>query len=262
MTWLSLERDGTRLAAYDYGGRGTEVVLLLHGLAGHAREWDDTAAGLTASKRVIALDQRGHGRSERQPSDMSRDAFVSDVVAWMDLLTLDKAVLVGQSLGGHTAFLTAARHPSLVAGLIVAEASPESDPTSIEVVRNWLGAWPIPFSGRDEAVEYFGGKSLWADAWVDGLEQREGGLFPAFEIERLIDALSEAEERPYWDEWSHVECRTLVVRAERGLDIGIAKRMASKSNAQLVTVTEAGHDVHLEQPDAWRNALSSFLRSN
>src|SRR5881396_1060754 len=124
-----------RLAAYDYGGRGTEVVLLLHGLAGHAREWDDTAAWLTASKRVIALDQRGHGRSERQPSDMSRDAFVSDVVAWMDRLTLEKAVLVGQSLGGHTAFLTAARHPSLVAGLIVAEASPESDPTSIEVVR-------------------------------------------------------------------------------------------------------------------------------
>jgi pimeloyl-ACP methyl ester carboxylesterase len=94
------------------------------------------------------------------------------------------------------------------------------------------------------------------------LEQREGGLFPAFEIERLIDALSEAEKRPYWDEWSHVECRTLVVRAERGLDIGIAKRMASKSNTQLVTVTEAGHDVHLEQPDGWRNALSSFLRSN
>src|SRR5207247_10007005 len=105
---------------------------------------------------------------------------VDDGGGGRDRPTLDRAVIVGQSLGGHTAFLTAARHPSLVAGLIVAEASPESDPTSIEVVRNWLGAWPIPFSGRDEAVEYFGGKSLWADAWVDGLEQRKGGLFRAF----------------------------------------------------------------------------------
>src|SRR5207249_11521180 len=104
------------VAAYDYGGRGTEVVSLLHRLAGHAREWDDTAAWLTASKRVIALDQRGHGRSERQPADMSRDACVSDVVAGMDRLTLDQAVLVGQSLGGHTPFLTSARHSSHVAG--------------------------------------------------------------------------------------------------------------------------------------------------
>jgi pimeloyl-ACP methyl ester carboxylesterase len=262
MTWLALERDGTRLAAYDYGGRGREVVLLIHGLAGHAREWDDTAAWLKASKRVIALDQRGHGRSERQPSDMSRDAFASDVVAWMDRLSLDKAVLVGQSLGGHTAFLTAAWHPSRVDRLIVAEASPEPDPTSIDVVRSWLEAWPTPFSSREEAIEYFGGDSLWADAWVNGLEQREGGLFPAFEIDTLVDALSEAEKRPFWDEWGQVECRTLVVRAKRGLDERIAQRMASGAHVQLVTVTDAGHDVHLEQPDAWRDVLSKFLRSN
>ena len=56
-------------------------VLLLHGLAGTAVEWEETAAWLSATHRVVALDQRGHGRSERRPADVSREAFVADAIA-------------------------------------------------------------------------------------------------------------------------------------------------------------------------------------
>jgi pimeloyl-ACP methyl ester carboxylesterase len=259
MPWLSIQARDVRLAAFDYGGRG-HTVLLLHGLAGHAREWDETASWLASTHRVVALEQRGHGRSERQPVDMSRDAFVEDAVAWMDRLAIDQASLVGQSLGGHTAFIVAARHPSRVSRLVVAEASPNPDPTSVEAVRGWLGAWPVPFAGRAEALAFFGGESLWAQAWVSGLETRTDGLHAMFDIERLLAALSDAEARSYWSEWSRISCPTLIVRAEGGLSVDDARLMAeSVPNAKLTTITDSGHDMHLERADAWRETLSAFL---
>lgn len=121
--WHHLRREGVKLACLDVPG-GKPSVLFLHGLAGRAREWGRTASALKGSHRVLAPDQRGHGRSERRPHDMSPEALVGDVAFWIDQLSTGPMILVGQSLGGLIAFLTAARHPRLVRGLVVVEASP------------------------------------------------------------------------------------------------------------------------------------------
>lgn len=191
---------------------------------------------------------------------MSRAAFVGDVVAWLNHLSFAQAAIVGQSLGGHTAFLVAAHHPARTSRLVVAEASPSPDPEAIEVVRAWLDAWPTPFPTRAGAVEYFGGRSLWADAWASGLKRRNDGLHPSFSTERLLVALAETEARSYWPEWSHIMARTLIVRAERGMSDEVAARMAdSIPVATVVTIPDSGHDLHLEQPLAWRRAVEPFL---
>jgi pimeloyl-ACP methyl ester carboxylesterase len=75
---FALERDGTRWAVLDFGGEG-DPALLLHGLAGHGEEWAATAAWLRRDRRVLALDRRGHGHSEREPRDVSPEALVADV---------------------------------------------------------------------------------------------------------------------------------------------------------------------------------------
>src|SRR6266511_2165482 len=100
-SWLKLEREGVSLACLDFGGDGPPV-LLLHGLAGHAAEWAETAGWLTAYHRVLALEQRGHGRSDRAPTDVSRAAYVIDAVAVIEALALQPVILIGESLGGHT----------------------------------------------------------------------------------------------------------------------------------------------------------------
>ena len=102
---LVLQRDGVRLSRLDYGGDGP-CVLLLHGLAGHAGEWAETAGWLTEHGRVVALDARGHGGSERLPADVSPGAHVADAAFAVERLGLDPVVLVGQSLGGRTASST------------------------------------------------------------------------------------------------------------------------------------------------------------
>ncbi|WP_418909034.1 alpha/beta fold hydrolase [Glutamicibacter endophyticus] len=104
-----LTRGEVSLFLTDFGGSGAPV-LLLHGLAGSSRELRDTAQELSGTYRVILMDQRGHGRSTRRPSDLSRDAFVADVEFVLEnVLKSDPCALIGQSMGAHTAFLTAAK---------------------------------------------------------------------------------------------------------------------------------------------------------
>jgi pimeloyl-ACP methyl ester carboxylesterase len=235
--------------------------MLVHGLAGHAGEWNGTAAWLSASHRVVAPDARGHGRSERRPGDVSRTAFVDDLAHWIDLLGLAPAVVIGQSLGAHTAFLLAARWPELVRALVVAEATPDRDPDAPGSVQDWLRSWPVPFAGREDALAFFG-DTVWGRAWADGLEHRHGGLWPAFDVDVMVAALAEAAERSYWGEWRRVACPTLVVHAGGGDIPGdlVERMVAEAPHATSAVVPDSGHDLHLEQPDRWREVIEAFLR--
>jgi pimeloyl-ACP methyl ester carboxylesterase len=260
MTWLSVQGRNARLKALDFGGSGL-AILLLHGLAGTASEWEETAASLTASHRVVALDQRGHGRSERRPADVSRVAFVADAVAAIEQLKLAPVVLIGQSLGGHTALLVAAERPDLVRALVVAEASPaEAEAGSAAKIESLLSAWPVPFASRAEAQAFFGGDTLAGRAWARSLEEGEGGLVPGFDTDVMVAAIA-AATGAYWDVWVSIQAPTLVVRAEKGdLAEDEAEAMVrTLPAAQLVSIAGAGHDVHLDAPEAWREVVQDFL---
>jgi pimeloyl-ACP methyl ester carboxylesterase len=234
---------------------------LVHGLAGHAHEWDETASSLSAEFRVVAPDQRGHGRSERSPEDVSPEAFVADVENWVEDLGLAPTVLVGQSLGGQTAFLLAEKRPELVRGLVVIEATPDADPSAAAQVQAWLASWPVPFSSRREAADFFGGQGVRPKAWAAGLERRPDGLWPSFNPNVLVAALAEASGRDYWQEWVGITCPVLVVRGKRGWMPGDATRRMIESlpTADLVEIKGAGHDLHLEQSQRWQAVLGEFL---
>src|SRR4051794_13671832 len=91
-----LEQSDATISVTCVGDTGP-VVVLLHGLAGSSRELLPTARALR-DHRVLLIDQRGHGGSTRRPDDLSRDAFVDDVIAVMDEFAPgEKCVLVGQS---------------------------------------------------------------------------------------------------------------------------------------------------------------------
>jgi pimeloyl-ACP methyl ester carboxylesterase len=265
--WHEFERDGTRLACADFGGTGTPVMLL-HGLAGHATEWAETASWLTDRRQVFAPDLRGHGRSERRPDDVSRAAHGADVTAWIEHFGFETVTLVGQSLGGHTAFLVAACSPDRVEKLVVAEASPgpvrgeqsasEANET-IARVEQWLESWPTPFPSREAATVFFGRNPNWAQAWADGLEQRDDGFYPSFDADVMVATLKDATGS-YWDEWRRIECPTLVVVTTDHKNEPTALMLAEQPHASLAEVPEAGHDLHLDNPAGWRAAIEEFIQ--
>ncbi|WP_406500490.1 alpha/beta hydrolase [Streptomyces sp. NBC_01590] len=262
MSWSerTVTRDGVRLVCRDWGGPG-QPVMLLHGLAGHAGEWDATARRLSPRYRVVAVDQRGHGASERRPQDVSRAAYVTDVITVIDQLELRRPVLVGQSLGGHTAMLTAAAHPEWARALVLIDAGPGgANPDAPAEVGRWLDSWPIPFTSREAAAQFLGG-GLIGEGWAAGLEERDGGWWPHFDRDVMVRSLAENARRSYRDEWEQVTCPTLVVLAQDSIipPQEADDMLRRRPTTVAVSIPRTGHDLHLEQPGTLHNLLSDFL---
>ena len=108
------------------GPPGAPVVLLLHGwFASGGLNWGATFESLSRHFRVIAPDQRGHGRGIRGWSPFRLEDCADDAAALLDALDIDSAIAVGYSMGGPVAQLLWRRHPAKVAGLVLCATSGE-----------------------------------------------------------------------------------------------------------------------------------------
>jgi 2-hydroxy-6-oxonona-2,4-dienedioate hydrolase len=114
-------------------GSGPALVLL-HGGGGHAEAFARNVVPLAQQGlRVVALDYLGHGLTDRPSSGIGRDDYVAHLVATLDALGIERAVLAGESLGGWISFWTALMHPDRVSKLISvcgARLEVERDPDS------------------------------------------------------------------------------------------------------------------------------------
>lgn len=127
---VRLRVDGPRgELAVDDGGSGGLPVVLVHGLGGSAEQWRPQLDHLRAERRALALDLRGHGRSDPAlptATEPATDAYgvgayADDVAAVVDDLGLERFVLAGHSLGGSVVAEYARRHPEQVAGLLLVD---------------------------------------------------------------------------------------------------------------------------------------------
>ncbi|WP_033218974.1 alpha/beta fold hydrolase [Kitasatospora phosalacinea] len=252
---------GVELHCRDWAGDPAgRPVLLLHGLAGHAGEWDALAGALAPAHRVVAVDQRGHGRSTRRPGSVDRAAYVADALAVADRLGLERPLLVGQSLGGHTALLAAAAHPDRFGALALVEAAAGRSPGLPEQVGGMLRGWPLPFPDRAAAVGFFGGGPV-GEAWADGLEQRPDGWWPRFDTEVMVESLAPLAARDHWADWAALTCPTLLVLGRRGIIPAAEtdRMLALRPEVRAVSLPGAGHDVHLEHPAELSRLLAELL---
>jgi pimeloyl-ACP methyl ester carboxylesterase len=120
-------------------GRGPTVVLL-HGFASSIYTWKDVLPALRPGHRVVALDLPPFGGSEA-PADLSFVEYVPVVVGLLDRLGIERAALVGNSMGGAVAVLVAAENPSRVSGLVLIDAS------AYGMGRAENRPWPIRVAG-------------------------------------------------------------------------------------------------------------------
>ncbi|MFC6703721.1 alpha/beta fold hydrolase [Flexivirga alba] len=271
--WRTLARGLVELA-YAETGAGDHPVILLHGLAGTAQEWSATLRALGDTHRIVALEQRGHGHSTRMPQDVTRAAYVADVVALIEQLGGGPATLVGQSMGGHTAMLVAAEKPHLVRQLVMVEAGVGGGGDAATApVEQWLRSWPARFPDRDAFIDFFmsadrgaarsTGTAMAGEAWADGLQFDAGGLVPCWDADVLIEALRAVHVLPRWRAWESVSVPTHLVVAEHSvIPTEQVERMRRGAHVERTVIADAGHDLHLDQPQAWRQTLERVLNAS
>lgn len=254
-----IRREGTDLHVLDTAGAGPPV-LLLHGLAGSARELLPTARVLAPLFRLFLVDQRGHGHSTTHPREVTREAFVADTVAVIEELAGGPVHLVGQSMGAHTAFLTAAARPDLVDRLVMLEGHAQGgNPDDAARLGDFFRSWPEPFPSTEAARDFLGERPI-TEAWVSDLEETAEGLSPRFDPD-VMEGVLRAVCDPRWSEWESLVVPTLAVFAENGMfpgderDALIARRPAT----HRVDLPGASHDAHLDAFDPWIRTLKEWL---
>ncbi|MCY3884131.1 MAG: alpha/beta hydrolase [Gammaproteobacteria bacterium] len=166
--------NGVKICYFVWNESAENAVLLIHATGFHARCWDSTVAYLGPQFKVIALELRGHGRSENKPP-YDWLTFGEDLKRFVKDLDLSNAVGVGHSMGGHCLTQACAVHPECFRALLLVDpviADPRNYP-AIDSVSQWDSVDSHPISRRrnewksaDEMFENFRNRhpfSIWKE---------------------------------------------------------------------------------------------------
>ncbi|PRX98883.1 alpha/beta fold hydrolase [Allonocardiopsis opalescens] len=251
---------GLRLAYLDHGGPGTPL-LVLHGHFGRARHLAYLGGALAPGHRVIALEQRAHGRSGRD-GDLSPDAYVADAAAFLRGLGTGPAVVLGHSMGGVVAFRLAARYPELVSALVVEEGGacnrPPEVPHPVLDVRGWPRRAPT-LRGLADAVRAQGVPD--PAYFLESAAEFPDGWGFLFDYEDMVES-QRLLVGDWWADWLGSSCPALLVHGADSsvLPTAVAREMARRRPATRLEVFEGcGHWVHDDDPSGFAAAVRRFL---
>jgi pimeloyl-ACP methyl ester carboxylesterase len=265
---------GVALHVHDHPGDGTPFVLV-HGLASNLRMWDGVAAALSAEgHRVVAVDLRGHGRSDKPDAGYDVATVAADLRSLVDAMGLGRPWVAGQSWGGNVVLELAWAAPEAVAGVACVDggwielASRFAD---WEACRRQLTppatvGMPAPELERHLRAAH----PSWPEAGIAGalacFERRpDGTVAPWLTLDRHLMVLRGLWQHRPSSRYPEVTVPVLLVPARRpGADdfgagdaVALAERLLPVSRTVAI---EGDHDLHAQHPDLVAAALLGASR--
>jgi len=243
--------------AYRVRGSGPAIVLL-HGTSANHAVWEPVAEALAPSATVIALDQRGHGRSDKPVTGYAGPDFAGDVVTVLDALGIERAIVGGHSLGGRNAWLVGALHPDRVVGVVNVDYVPYVEPSVLDDLAVRVAGGHRAFPDVPAIEAYI--RDRYRRILPDAVERRarwgytrseDGNWWPLADPEamrQLIDGF----RTPWGAEFRAV---TAPMTSLRGADSRIVSEaawqaaLADRPDDRWVVVPGADHYIPEEYPD-------------
>ncbi len=252
-----------RLEFAEQGSQSGMPVIALHGVTDSWRSFEPVLPYLPADLHVMALTQRGHGDSDKPAGGYDPADFAADVAGFMDEMKIERAVLVGHSMGTVNAMRFAIAHPSRVAGLVLAGTVP------------WFGRSPEVRNFYDELIAPL------ADPVPEDFARgfQESTLARPIAAAMLERFVAESLKVPahVWraaftgfigDDFSPllrtIEAPTMIVWGRHDGFCSASDQQAMLGlirTARLVEYADAGHAVHWEEPQRFARDLIGFVTS-
>lgn len=255
----------TTCPAYEVRGEAGPVMLFLHGMGGDSSNFALQLTHFSDRFRAVAWDAPGFGRS-RPWDDLSFAAMADAAAAVLDTLAAEKAIVIGQSMGGMVALELAARHPDRLRALVLSATSPAfgdpNGPWQKQFVQDSLA--PIENGSRlTDHAEALIRDVVGPDADPAGVQLAIDSMArtPHDSYRTVLDNLTRFDRR---DVLPRIAVPTLVIAGAEDAKSPAAmlERMAAKiPKAQFVCLPGAGHLANLERPDAYNAAIDQFLIS-
>lgn len=259
-----------------------DPIIILHGLYGSSDNWVTFARQLAERNTVYLIDQRNHGRSSHHP-EHSYERMSDDLLAFFANQHIEKAIILGHSMGGKTAMLFTAKYPEKVKGLIVVDIAPagyaslsEFSPQAIvhlNIVNAMLSVDLAQHKTRtdienelaktitDASIRQFIMKNIHRKAdhsfnWklnLSALSKALPEIMGSIHLEKVL-----AQKPP-------IHIPTLFIRGGRSnylLPEHYAEIKTYFSEAEIETIPNTGHWVHAEQPVLFEQTVTHFLDNN
>lgn len=276
---IKAKGDGIQIQLAVWEGKG-KPILCIHGLTANCRFWDCLASALSPRHRVIAMDLRGRGLSDKPPTGYSIERHCKDILTLMDDQGLERPVLMGHSLGAFISLVFAAKHPQKASRLILVDGGGKLSETQMAKV----------FTGIKPSLDRLGQvfpsfeaylmnmkQALYLQPWNSYMEtyfryeveEVEGGVRSRVHPKHIEEEAINLKKEDSTQFYSKVTCPTLILRATKGmlaeddlvLPEDVAERMVKEfPHAELLELEGVNHYTILFQPNPMRDqAILNFL---
>jgi pimeloyl-ACP methyl ester carboxylesterase len=274
--------DGITLAVGEWPGPrqagADKTVVCVHGLSANHTCWASVAGVLSPAYRVIAYDLRGRGDSDKPDTGYDLETHGDDLARLLDHYGLDRAVVMGHSLGAKIALSFAAKRPERVSRLVLFDGGIDIRPEVWDSIAPAVERLGIEFPSLDMFLAIMRSLPMFAGRWNEYFERYfryDVELLPSGAVRAkaakhaIEEDVSSLKRERLWVRHRQVQCPTLVFRAPDGL-LGPADCLMTEDEAlamaaaipacRLVTVPGANHYTVLlgETPEV-KSALRAFL---
>lgn len=271
-----ITRDGVKVAYDQYGTSGPLLVLLPCWIIVHARSWKAQIADLAQCCRLLVIDGRGNGASDRPlgPEAYTYDQYVADALAVMDHLAVKHCTLVGFSKGGPQAALIAQARPHQIEAIVlIAPVGPmtsaarqkrsETFMAPIRTAEGWA-KYNAHFI-RDHTssfLQFFFSRMFCEPHSSKQIEDAvEWGK--ATSAQTLIDSTrgSHSSDNDLQAAYAAVRCPVLVIHgdADEIVPVTTGREVAQMCNAEFIEMPGSGHGPHLRHPAVVNEIIRKFL---
>lgn len=232
----------------DAAGEGPPHFVCLHGLVDTLEIWDPVAKPLSERGRLVRVDQRGHGESDAPPGPYGREDLARDVIGVLDGLAIERAVLVGHSMGGIVSMAAALACPDRIAGLALIGTASQSS----EKVVGWYER--IALAGESDGTD-----GLARSIYGDKSKRRVRG--DAQGIAHVTRMLKSLHSDPLTAKLGAVSCPALLLVGEKDPMGPKASQIIRDAlpNATFAEFPGCGHWLHVEAPDRVIEELDAWL---
>jgi pimeloyl-ACP methyl ester carboxylesterase len=266
---MKIQSNGIEIN-YELSGQG-DCLVLIHGFSDNLTMWYNQLPDFSKQYKILSYDVRGHGQTETPEGNYSMELFADDLYALLKDLDIDKACVLGYSMGGRIGLNFALKHPEMTTGLVFAnsgvmgsdiEISTEELKQMEEQRTQMIG---ILESGDIETIA----EVMAQFSMSPGFSEKKPDIFQEYKSVKLkndphhyapiMQALMSAMGNP--PDLSQLKCPALVIAGEHDgfMSLDVAKSMEAAIPDATISIFPTGHASAIETPAAFNQAVLDFM---
>ena len=248
---------------YEISGKGSPL-LFIHGLGSSSIDWKPQTQEFSKDYKVITVDLRGHGKTDKPKGPYSIQVFAEDVALLLKSVSAAPAHIVGLSMGAAVAFHLALDHPDVVRTICISNMSAAMPVKTLQQKKNYYKRVLIVRLLGMKKMGSVIASNVFLKPHQKPLRDKLMERWTKNPKKPYLAALSALKNWSVMERISSITCPVLVIHSEYDYSPLVHKKRytALIPDAELVEIPDSGHIVNIEKPDEYNRILKKFLSKN